>query len=131
MSDTHYTNDEIAELGDSAFPQRGGFCPRCRNFIPSFTAITQKEEARLRTSGLVGIRELRTKTGCNMIFAKIWWSHPSGPHQAKVHPPCPHCGQPLFTEKTKQCLHCGRDWHDPAKPVQHPVKKKPSQSTQR
>jgi ribosomal protein L37E len=129
MSDTPYTNEEIARLGDSAFPQRGVFCPRCRNFIPSFAAFTPEEEGRLRGSGIKGFTELRRKTGCNTVFAKIWWSHPDGPHQAKVTPPCPYCGEPLFTEKTKQCLHCGWDWHDSAKPVQHPVtKKRPNQS---
>jgi hypothetical protein len=28
--------------------------------------------------------------------------------------PCPYCGAPLRTEKAKQCLKCGMDWHDPA-----------------
>ncbi len=128
MSDASYTNDEIAKLDDSAFPQRGTHCTRCRNFIPSFAAISPAEEARLRDSGLVGIRELRARTGCNMVFAKIWWSHPSGPHAAKLTPPCPHCGRPLFTERSRQCLQCGWDWHDPAKPVHHPVKQKPNKA---
>jgi hypothetical protein len=25
--------------------------------------------------------------------------------------PCPHCGQPLRTDKAKQCFNCGSDWH--------------------
>ena len=27
-------------------------------------------------------------------------------------PPCPKCGEPLRTEKAKQCLKCGADWHE-------------------
>jgi hypothetical protein len=26
-------------------------------------------------------------------------------------PPCPKCGQPLRTEKAKQCFSCGMSWH--------------------
>src|SRR3954470_20122483 len=49
MPDAPYTNEELAKLGDDAFPQRGTYCPRCRNFIPSFAAIRAAEEARLRS----------------------------------------------------------------------------------
>lgn len=128
---TPYTNEEIAALGDSDFPQRGVFCPRCRNFIPSFAALSPDDEAQLRASGAGGLRALRQRTGCNQIFAKIWWIHPAGPHEAKVTPPCPYCGKPLFTEKSRQCLRCGWDWHDAAHPVQHPVKTKPAPATAR
>src|SRR3954462_1722985 len=120
MPDAPYTNEELATLGDDAFPQRGTYCPRCRNFIPSFAAISAAEEALLRKPVLAGLRELCTRTGCNSIFAKIWWSHPSGPRQARRTPPCPYCGRPLFSDKTGQCLQCGWDWHDAATPVQHP-----------
>lgn len=125
MTGAPYTNEEIASLGDGAFPQRGVHCPRCRNFIPVFAAVPTEEESLLRDSGIKGFEELRRKTGCNTVFAKIWWIHPDGPHEAKVRPPCPYCGKPLFTEKSRQCLQCGWDWHDAGKPVQHPVKKKP------
>jgi hypothetical protein len=27
--------------------------------------------------------------------------------------PCPYCGGMLRTRQSKQCRHCGRDWHDP------------------
>ena len=27
--------------------------------------------------------------------------------------PCPHCGAPLPSTRTKQCFVCGTDWHDP------------------
>jgi hypothetical protein len=131
MSDAPYTNEEIAKLGESAFPKRGTHCPRCRNFIPVFAAVPPKEEARLRDSGIRGLSELRRKTGCNAVFAKIWWSHPDGPHAPKITLPCPYCAEPLPTEKSKQCLRCGWDWHDPAKPVQHPVKNGPNQPVQR
>jgi hypothetical protein len=28
--------------------------------------------------------------------------------------PCPYCGAPLRTERARQCVKCGMDWHDPA-----------------
>ena len=126
MSETPYTNDELAALGNDAFPKRGTYCPRCRNFIPKFAAIGADEEARLRIDGIAGWKALRVKTGCNMLFAKIWWIHPNGAHAAKVTPPCPYCGEPLFTENSKQCLKCGWDWHDSKHLVKHVVKSMPN-----
>lgn len=54
-----------------------------------------------------------------MLFAKIWFVHPDGPHPEKIGPPCPYCAKPLFTEQSKQCLQCGWDWHNLSNPVQH------------
>ena len=65
-----------------------------------------------------------------MVFAKIWAIHPAGPHKEDIHPPCPYCGVSLFTEETKQCIHCGWDWHDSAHPVRHEGKKTPNKALQ-
>ena len=32
--------------------------------------------------------------------------------------PCPYCGRDLVSEKARQCLYCGMDWHDPYNVVQ-------------
>jgi len=130
VSDAPYTNDEIAALGDDAFPERGVYCPRCKNYIPSFAVFDAKDEARLRASRIEGFQELKARTGCNAIFAKIWLIHPDGPHPAKATPPCPYCGEPLFTENAKQCLNCGWDWHDAGHPVKHLAKKMRNQSAE-
>ena len=31
-------------------------------------------------------------------------------------PPCPYCGAPLPTARTRQCFSCGWDWHDAGNP---------------
>jgi len=121
MSDAPYTNEELSGLSDRAFPARGIYCPKCRNFIPSFAAISPDKEKALRGSGLASMAEIRKLTGCNLVFAKIWAIHPNGPHPVRVGPPCPYCGRALFSEATRQCIQCGWDWHDPEKPVQHVV----------
>ena len=36
-----------------------------------------------------------------------------------AHPPCPYCGAPLPTVRSKQCLKCHHDWHDPDNVVRH------------
>jgi ribosomal protein L37E len=127
MSSTPYTNEELARLQHGDAPDRGAFCPKCGKYIPTFAALTAADEARLRSLDVVSaIRELRGKTGCSLFFAKIWALHPDGPEQKKERPPCPYCGRPLFTTKSKQCVHCGWDWHDPKNPRQ--LKKEPKQA---
>ena len=125
MNTQGYTNEELSRMVDDAFPERGVYCPKCRNYIPTFTALDSDVERRLSGTGLAGMAELRRLTGCNLIFAKIWAVHPNGPHPAPVRPPCPYCGRPLFSEGTRQCIQCGWDWHDSANPVQHIVSLNP------
>ncbi len=98
--------------------EQGEFCPRCKNFIPRFRTLDESEEMRLRSlSPVEAIKELRQKTGCGIATAKIWVLHPTGPHAAKIHPPCPYCSAPLFSMDSRQCVKCGWDWHDQAHPV--------------
>jgi hypothetical protein len=99
------------------------FCPRCKNFIPRFSAINEVEETRIRALGPVNaMKELRRLTGCEMATAKIWYVHPEGPHAEKIHPPCPYCEAPLISDASLQCLKCGWDWHDFNHPVRHATK---------
>lgn len=124
MNDAPYTNDELARLPMHARCARGPLCPKCGCHIPSFAVLTAADEASLRRlDTMSAIREVRAKTGCSVAFAKIWALHPDGPCPRKEGPPCPYCGQPLFTSLSKQCLRCGWDWHDAARPVQHILKK--------
>lgn len=121
MADAPYSNEELRTLTtEDALPERGDFCPRCRKFIPSFADLSDDDVRQLMEvvaqSPAQAMRELRAKTGCNMRFAKIWVIHPTGPHVAKIHPPCPYCGKPLFSTGTRQCLSCGWDWHDKDNP---------------
>ena len=120
MSDCRpFTNAELAKLSDSDLPSRGVFCPKCQKFIPTFESFDTEYERLLAQPRPALIRELRARTGCNQVFAKIWAAHPDGPHAAVIHPPCPFCGRPLFTERSKQCVQCGWDWHDAEHPVRH------------
>jgi len=121
-----YTKEELHSLPIDAWPERGDFCPNCQTTIPRFQALTKEDEERIRKlSHIEQIKELRLATGCNLRWGKIWALHPKGPqeHKQKFGPPCPYCGEDLFTKRTKQCLECGWDWHDPLNPVRHKTKR--------
>ena len=130
MSPDSYSNEEFAGLGPHEKPSKGVFCPRCRNFIPSFSDLGPKGDDALRKLGPHAYTELRKRTGCSAFFAKLWMIHPHGPHEEKKHLPCPYCGAGLPTEKSQQCLSCGWDWHDFERPIRHVVKKTPNQAAQ-
>jgi len=125
MSVLAYTREDLAKVGDSDFPQRGVFCPRCHTHIPEFAALSKEQEEKIRQlSPLHQMKAVHEATGCNLRWAKIWALHPDGPRSHKNGPPCPYCGEPVFTPASKQCLECGWDWHDSQRPVQHRVKTK-------
>ena len=121
MIDAPYTNEELRELSGSASPERGVYCPKCRNYIPAFADVDAKTLESIRGFGVRSMSEIRRLTGCNLVFAKIWAVHPDGSHPARNGPPCHYCGRHLFSEGTRQCIRCGWDWHDPKNPVQHVV----------
>jgi hypothetical protein len=99
--------------------EQGDFCPQCKNHIPRFPGLTETEETRIRDlSPVNAMKELHELTGCGIATAKIWALHPTGPHAAKIHPPCPYCGKALISTESRQCLLCGWDWHDSEHPVQ-------------
>lgn len=52
-----------------------------------------------------------------MVFTTFPSSRPMSSDPAK--PPCPYCGAPLPTVRSKQCLKCHYDWHDPDNVVRH------------
>jgi len=107
-------------MAQQAKIERGEFCPKCKNYIPLFTSLSAGEIQKLRElSPGAAMRKIRQDTGCDDVTAKIWVVHRDGPHAARVRPPCPYCGVPLFSEKTQQCIKCGWDWHDAMNPVRH------------
>jgi len=112
-----YTEEEVIKLGNEP-PVRGILCPRCKSHIPEFTNLTTEDAEAIRQlvrSGrlLEPMQELRRLTGCSLLWAKIWTLHPDGPDTLEdKKAPCPFCGKPLRTERSKQCRHCKRDWHD-------------------
>ncbi len=113
--DAPYTREEIDRVGANTLPWRGPYCWKCRNFIPKFAVISPDEAQHLLTLPKIeAFREIRARTGCSLLWAKIWLLHPHGPHPMFPDangPPCPYCGRPLRTAKAQQCLECGADWH--------------------
>jgi hypothetical protein len=120
-----YTNRELQSLPDDAWPTRGPLCEKCHTHIPALADLAPAQEESLRQlakqSSARAILELRRITGCNLRWAKIWVSHPNGPQtkHGVDGPPCPYCGAPLRTDKAKQCISCGTDWHNPDNVIQH------------
>jgi hypothetical protein len=125
MNAESYTNSELESLPSDARPTRGPLCEKCETHIPSFADLSAAQEESLRQlaaqSPLNAIKQLSQMTGCNLRWAKIWVSHPSGPQtkHGKDGPPCPYCGKPLRTDQAKQCIFCGMDWHDPRNIICH------------
>ena len=113
--DAPYTRLEIDGLGENSRPWRGPYFGKCRNHIPQFAVISPEDEQQLKSLPAVqAFQELRARTGCSVLWAKLWVFHPHSPHPSG--PPCPYCGKPLRTKKAQQCLECGADWHgQPAK----------------
>lgn len=108
-----YSRAELLTIADDAWPSRGDYCEKCGSWIPQFADITDEDVARLRSlSNVQAMKEIKERTGCSLKWAKIWALHPNGPQPRFAGPPCPFCGEPLRTEKAKQCLNCGADWHN-------------------
>jgi predicted RNA-binding Zn-ribbon protein involved in translation (DUF1610 family) len=85
-------------------------CQKCNRAVPAFELaepLKQKLEELLKHSPAGAMTRLVQEAGCEPIVAKEWTLHHL-PHEAT---PCPWCGEPLRTERSKQCRFCGKDWH--------------------
>ena len=111
-----YERKELATALDS-LPPRGVLCPNCGLRVPQFSEVTEAEAARFRLmarqSVVRTIRQFHVQTGAPMSWAKLWVHHASCFCPEEPETPCPFCGEPLRTAKSRQCRHCKRDWHDP------------------
>lgn len=65
--------------------------------------------------------KMAEETGLPMEDCQIWVKHHiCSPGPLPMIPVrCPYCGRMLMTDKAKQCLVCGMDWHDPNNVVRH------------
>ncbi len=109
-NDVPYTREEIDRVGEHVRPWRGPYCRKCRNHIPQFAVISPEDERHLKSLfSTEAFRELRERTGCSLLWAKLWINHLHDPYSGG--PPCPHCGSPMRTAKAQQCFTCGADWH--------------------
>ena len=111
-----YSNEDFSSEGVPDFPERGDYCPKCKVNIPSFVNLPPDLEREIRaiTDSVVQMDRVQLATGCPRTWAKIWVNHPDGPEREFGHsnaPPCPECGKQLRTDKAKQCVECGADWH--------------------
>jgi len=111
-----YSNAEIRDRQSLAKPDRGVYCPKCDCHIPMFMSICPETELELRAieNPVEQMQRLIDITGCPKTWAKIWATHPNGPHRQfgdNNAPPCRFCGKQLRTKHAQQCVECGADWH--------------------
>jgi len=116
MEDAPYSRAELLAAG-SKLPERGPLCEHCKIHIPQFADLSEADERRIRSLRLdrpiTAMAELRSATGCSILWAKLWVQHGGRPCPSGEEIPCPYCGKQLRTSLSKQCRFCLRDWHDP------------------
>jgi hypothetical protein len=96
-------------------------CPKCGIHIPQFAELSDSDTHRIRQlitnqRPAMATQELRSATGCPLVWAKIWVQHGGRLDAVGTTAPCPFCGKPLVTALAKQCRYCLMDWHNPQKP---------------
>jgi hypothetical protein len=108
-----YNREELTHLNKGDMPARGAHCEKCNNIIPTFADLSIPDATKLRAMieadhRLEATRQLMALTGCSLLWAKIWVSHPDGPTVIKV--TCPFCGSTLRSERALQCPACFKSW---------------------
>ncbi|EEF61673.1 hypothetical protein Cflav_PD4713 [Pedosphaera parvula Ellin514] len=121
MPDKPYTREELMALATDSLPKRGILCPKCKQLIPQFAELDDKNSDRIlvlirQRSPIQAIVELRSATGAPLSWAKLWVHHSGRPDAVGTTAPCPYCGKPLITALAKQCRYCLMDWHNAEKP---------------
>ncbi len=116
MSEKPYTRAELAEAADGRWPDRGIKCECCGTFVPEFEDFPDAARSRVlalirEERHMLAQAELMAATGAPVRFAKIWVIHGGQGRPRFPGPPCPHCGAPLPSSRSKQCLTCHADWH--------------------
>lgn len=116
MSTKPYSRDELKAAADGRWPDRGERCGRCGVLVPQFADLTVGDRGRIvhliiEGRKMLAQRELMAATDAPPRFAKIWVLHEGCPQPRFPGPSCPYCGEPLASSRTRQCLHCHRDWH--------------------
>ena len=112
-----YTREEVLQLGAEP-PNKGILCPKCGVCIPQFLDLKDADTTRIRLLILaqrpaMAMAELRSVTGCSLLWARIWVEHSGRPEwDWGTTAPCPYCGEQLRTPVAKQCRFCLMDWHD-------------------
>jgi len=114
-SNAPYSRAELLAIDDRQSPDRGDPCPRCGNLIPRFDVspeiLAHLVSPTWEDQALDPMEELRKYTGAPLMFAKIWLIHRGQPQPRYPKLPCRSCGNPLPSERSKQCLLCHSDWH--------------------
>jgi hypothetical protein len=113
-----YSLKELQSAGDG-FPDRGLLCPNCNTLVPQFAELSEVAKENLleliqKNEHMLAMAELQLLTSCPERWAKIWVLHsgiPGKPRDRFAGLPCPHCGQPLYSAKSRQCPHCFASWH--------------------
>lgn len=111
-----YTPQELKDAG-SGFPTRGLYCFKCKTYVPQFSALDGEELESMRLlathNAVEAMHAIERITGCPPRWAKIWALHAGTPiftSPGPWGPPCPQCGKPLHTERSRQCPHCLASW---------------------
>jgi hypothetical protein len=113
-----YRRDELQNIRDEAWPDRGEYCQKCGTIVPAFEDLSEEEIETLRAliaqgNAVQAMKFIQERTCCPLRWAKIWVLHPNGGQAISQQPtpPCPFCGSQLRTPTARQCPSCYHSWH--------------------